>query len=86
MRRADFLRNTGKMNMLSKIPLVELAGDQRVLIENHLGVLSYSLVEIQVKVAYGKLSLSGSDLKIMQLGREQMVIMGRIDTIQLCRR
>ncbi len=75
-----------KADVLSNTPLVELAGQNRVLIENHLGVLAYSLEEIQVKVKYGKLSVTGDNLRLLQLSREQLVITGRIDGIQLCRR
>ena len=35
----------------TKIPLIEIAGEKRVLIENHLGILAYSLEEIQVKMS-----------------------------------
>jgi len=77
---------TDKAKELSKLPLVELAGTDRVLIENHMGVLSYSLEEIEIKVTYGKLSVTGSNLKLMQMNREQMVINGKIEKINLYRR
>lgn len=77
---------TDKAKALSKLPLVELVGTDRVLIENHMGVLSYSLEEIEIKVTYGKFSVTGRDLKLMQMNREQMVIVGRIERIHLYRR
>ena len=83
MRRSGILADANKINGLSKIPLVELAGDKRVLIENHQGVLSYSLEEIQIKVAYGKLLVFGEKLMIMQMSREQIVIAGQICSLQL---
>lgn len=86
MEKPHILTHTGKSNILKKIPLVELAGQNRVLIENHLGVLAYSLEEIQVKVSYGKVMVTGNNLKLMQLSREQLVITGHIDTLQLYRR
>ena len=72
-----------KTDVLSKVPLVELAGQSRVLIENHLGVLAYSLDEIQIKVKYGKLSVKGSKLHLLQLSSEQLVINGQIDALLL---
>ena len=36
-------------------PLVELAGDRRVLIENHNGVTEYGRERISVRVRYGQL-------------------------------
>ena len=71
---------------LSKLPLVELAGPNRVLVENHLGVLAYSPNEIQIKLTFGKLSIAGNDLEFMQLNREQLVITGNVDALQLHRR
>lgn len=66
-----------------KLPLVEVAGKNRVLIENHLGVLAYSLEEIQIKVSYGKLSVTGTQLKLLEMNREQLVIQGNIDSLAL---
>lgn len=67
---------------LSRNSLVELTGNNRVLIENHSGVLAYSLEEIQVKVSYGKLVIRGRMLQLMQMNSEQLVINGLIDTLQ----
>lgn len=75
-----------KMPQISKLPLIELAGDKRVLIENHMGVLAYSNDEIQIKVSYGKVTVSGNNLRFMQMNGEQLVIKGCIENIQLFRR
>lgn len=75
-----------KAKMLPKRPLVELVGTDRVLIENHMGVSAYSPEQIEIKVVYGKLSVAGNNLRLMQMNREQMVISGKIDGIQLFRR
>lgn len=79
MKIANILNQEG----ISKLPLVEIAGQNRVLIENHLGVIGYSLEEIQIKVSYGKLTVSGAQLRFMQISREQLVITGKIDTVAL---
>lgn len=83
MEKRQILSRTGKTNILSKVPLVELAGQNRVLIENHLGVLAYSLEEIQIKVCYGSVCIIGSDLRLLEMNREQLVICGKIDALQL---
>lgn len=70
-----------KTILLSKVPLVELSGRNRVLIENHLGVLAYSLEEIHVKVAYGILVIKGQKLQLLQLNGEQLVISGIIEAL-----
>lgn len=86
MQRPNILVQMEKMKMATKLPLVELTGYDRVLVENHLGVLAYSLQEIRIKVSYGTLSVAGCELQILQLSREQLVIKGKIDTIELFRR
>ena len=86
MRKTGILADGNKINELSKIPLVELAGDKRVLVENHQGILAYSLEEIQVKVAYGRLLIYGTKLMIAQMSCDQIVITGQIRSLQLAGR
>lgn len=68
------------------LPIVELSGDRRVLIENHLGIMGYSTERILVKVKYGCVCICGCGLTILRMSREQLVIRGRIDGIALQRR
>lgn len=67
-------------------PIVEIAGDRRVLIENHFGVKEYSRERITVKVKYGFVSVCGCHLELMRMTKEQLVICGRIDGVMLQRR
>ena len=83
MEKSHKLSQTERLGGLSKIPLVELAGQNRVLIENHGGILAYGLEEIIVQVAYGSLKVMGSQLRLMELCREQLVITGQIASIHL---
>ena len=65
------------------LPLVELLGKQRVLIENHFGVVQYCPNEIAIKVSYGLLIISGCALHLSQMTKQQLIITGRIHHIQL---
>lgn len=67
-------------------PLVEIAGDQRVLIENHRGVNAYGQQQIIVNVSFGSLSVCGCGLEILRMTKEQLVIHGKISGISLHRR
>lgn len=71
---------------LPGMPLVELAGDCRALIENHCGVIEYGCNEIGVKVNYGQISVCGKGLKLARMTRQQLVITGHIDSVSLVRR
>ena len=65
--------------------VVELAGDRRVLIENHRGVTEYGQGKISVRVRYGLVVVCGCGLELSRMTREQLVITGRIDGITLHR-
>lgn len=67
-------------------PIVEIAGDNRVLIENHFGVKEYGTQHITVKVKYGCICVSGCGLELQRMTKEQLVIRGRIDCVTLQRR
>lgn len=71
---------------LPGVPVVELAGERRVLIERHGGVTEYSGERICVKVRYGQVCVCGCGLELTRMTREQLVISGRIDCVQLVRR
>ena len=81
--KSRYLTHSGLTESLSKVPLIEMAGQNRVLIENHLGVLAYSLEEIQIKAAYGVIVVRGEQLRLLQLSAEQLVITGLIREVRL---
>ena len=68
------------------VPLVEVSGESRVLIENHKGVTQYGSDKICVKVAYGQVAVQGCCLELARMTKEQLVICGRIDCVTLQRR
>lgn len=70
-------------NVLSLLPILELVGQRRLLIENHQGVLSYAPDEIKIKVSYGCITVVGNELQLMEMSRVKLAICGRIDTLQI---
>ena len=70
---------------LPGLPLIEVAGDRRVLIEHHCGVMEYSTQEIRVKVKYGHICVEGSCLTLTHMTKGQLIISGRIHSIHLIR-
>jgi sporulation protein YqfC len=67
-------------------PILEVTGDRRVLMEHHRGVTCYGTKEICVKMPYGHVAVMGSDLQLIRMSAEQLVINGNIDEIKLIRR
>ena len=71
---------------LPGLPIVEVAGDRRVLVENHLGIREYERDRISISVQYGVLRVEGDCLELAMMSGHQLVIVGRIDRIFLERR
>ncbi len=68
------------------VPIVEIAGERRVLVENHFGVKAYSRESILIKVSFGCVRVCGCNLEILRMTKEQLIIQGKIDSITLLRR
>ena len=66
-------------------PIIEIAGDRRILIENHLGVAAYGSERILINVKFGIVCVCGCRLEMIHMTKEQLVICGRIDSIVLQR-
>ena len=81
------LRNAAALpdEPLPGLPLVEIAGQQRVLIENHRGVVEYGPQTIRVKVKFGQICISGTGLELARMTKGQLIISGRIDSVHLIR-
>ena len=87
----SFLERFGENAELLEEPLpgqsiVEIAGDTRVLVENHMGVTAYAREKIVIRMKFGFLNVCGCGLEIIRMNRDQLVIRGRIHGVSLCRR
>lgn len=71
---------------LPGVPVVEIGGDRRVLIERHMGVTEYSKERICVHMSYGTVCICGCGLELSRMTKQQLVITGHIQTVQLQRR
>ena len=74
----DFEERPGK-----RLPLVEIFGSCRVLIENHCGVMFYEADKICVKSSQGCIFVHGSGLYIKRMTNELITVCGRISTVEL---
>ena len=70
---------------LPGVPIVEIAGDKRVLIENHSGVTEYSPQRISVRVSFGCIYICGDNMELSCMSGQQLVIGGRIDNVSIIR-
>ncbi len=68
------------------LPLVELVGDRRVLIEHHQGVTEYGRNQITVRVKFGCITVLGQRLELAKMSPGQLVISGCIQCVRVERR
>ena len=68
---------------LPGVPLVEIAGANRVLIEQHKGVLLYEPKRICVRTGTGEIDICGENLMLTQMSGSQVVITGKISAVEL---
>ncbi len=63
--------------------LAEVYGQERVLIEQPRGILSYGTECIRIGTTYGQLVVEGDGLRICCMSRSQLVIRGRIQLLRM---
>lgn len=80
MHSADLQEET-----LPVTPLIEIAGDRRVLIEHHKGVTQYGCDNICVKVKFGQICICGKDLQLSRMTKDQLIISGQVNSVQIIR-
>ena len=68
------------------VPLVEIAGRNRVLIENHKGIIEYGCCEIRAKVKFGCICVRGNKLELTKMTKQQLLICGGIEEVLLLER
>lgn len=87
MRLLDHITAAAELSdeALPGLPLVEIAGDKRVLIEHHKGVLQYAQHKISVRASYGRICISGQNLQLLKMTKDQLLITGCIDAVELMR-
>ena len=70
---------------LPGLPILELSGGNRLIVERHRGIGAYSRERICIKVSYGTLCILGKDLQITLMSQHQLVITGTVEEIQILR-
>ena len=62
--------------------IVEIAGNNRILVENYKRIVNYTPDNIRVNVHFGCIAITGKRLSISKMTEDQMFISGLIDSIQ----
>lgn len=88
MRRRDMIQRFTELATLAgepilKQPILELCGENRLLIEHHMGIGEYSSENIHVNVKFGWICVKGTDLELCCMTAQQLVITGNIEMVSL---
>lgn len=73
-------------DLMPGLPILELAGPNRILIERHSSVLEYRNERICVKMEYGILCITGNGMQIKKMASDQLIILGEIRNIQIIKK
>lgn len=65
------------------VTIVEICDQDRILVENHRGILCYDANEIKIKTRYGSICVCGRYLKLMKMSKMKLVITGKIHGVTL---
>lgn len=77
---ADFLEIP--KDLVLDLPKVTVIGQNELYLENHKGIIEYSLNRLRVNLSRGFLEIEGKDLEISILMPEEMKIIGEISVIK----
>ena len=76
-----FLQRAELWDISKKLPLTELAGNRRVLIENHQCIMQFTPHCICVKVSFGCIRVTGQNLALSQMSCTKLVIDGDVESV-----
>ena len=68
--------------VVSDVPKVTTLGFNKLLIENYKNILEYQDIFIRINTSIGVINISGIDLKMEEMTVDDIIIEGRIDTIE----
>ena len=75
-QQADLLEEN-----ITREPILELCGNNRVLIENHCGVIEYGPQQIRVKIRLRDFTVRGTGLFLCRMCEDKLLIRGRIEEV-----
>lgn len=65
------------------LPILHITGGERLLMENHRGLLEYGRNRIRIASTAGVVEVEGEDLSIKTVGRDEILITGSILSVKL---
>ena len=70
-----------KGELSTNTPKITITGFERMLIENYRGILEYQDYFVRVNTYIGILNINGFDLKLEEMTTDDLLVTGKIDSI-----
>ena len=67
--------------IISDKPRITILGFDELVIENYKNILEYDEIFIKVNTYIGAINISGVNLKLIQMNKEDIMVTGKIDSI-----
>ena len=65
------------------LPMLHITGSERLLMENHRGLLEYARNRIRVATTAGPVEIVGENLAIRSVGRDDILVTGVIRSVTM---
>ncbi len=71
-------------NILGRYSLITVTGNSELMVEGLRGILDYDAETFRVNTVSGIVVVTGRDLEITSLTAEEVVLKGRISSVEFC--
>lgn len=69
--------------IISDMPRVTMTGSERVHVEQHKGLIAYQPEEVVFRVASGRLTVTGQELRFRLYTSGEAILTGRVDSVAI---
>ena len=89
MKRGEELKKKSRLDEIlsipdevsTNIPKITVLGFEKVLIENHKGILEYQDFFVRLNTYIGIININGFNLKLDDMTKDDLMVTGKIDSI-----
>lgn len=70
-------------DVMLDLPKLVMIGQQELLLENHRGIIEYSLTRVRVQTSVGQITITGEELLLKNLKPDEMLVKGKISAVTI---
>lgn len=64
------------------VPAIKIVSNNKIIIENHKGIIEYSKTNVRINSKIGIVVLKGNDFVIKYITQDEIVLEGEIETVE----